>query len=407
MQVVIAIAALIGLALLSASAARRSMNNRLTGMAIAGLWGAAIVGAVLGADAVGLVDDRTRELATPLVMATLGWVGMMIGLQFRREVVARVPALVWRLVAIDAAVTLAVWCPIAAVLAWRAFDGAPFDAVIGAAAALGTGMLGWSSETRTIRSGGTAGPTPGEVTIRASGAVSSLFAVIVFGLALFGVIGVRRFLLEPSALGTGLVGAGAGLVLAILGGAMLGRMSLTLAGRSRGDQLVAFLGCLTLVAGIAAKFGVSAMLSATAVGILIGNSRGFGAREFERFLLRAEIATATLLGLLVGIGATIHVSAPELILAAAVVAWRIAVKPIVMRIAAGPAHRDREMMLGAIRPHPIALAIALGLTIRIDETVASGVCTVVIMAAVVSDLVAWALARVAPRPSAPEIRGPA
>jgi len=392
MKVVIAIAALIVIALLSTGATRSTMNNRFTSLAASGLWGAALLAALLGSGPVGLIDDRTRALATPLIMLTLGWVGMMIGLQFRRDVLARVPRVVWRLVALDTAVTIALWTPIAVALVWWCFEGERADSLLGATARLSVVVLGWSSATRPVRSPRAREITAGETAIRASGAIASLVAIAIYGISVFGVIGTRRAILEPDNLGNGLAGAAAGLALAILGGSLLGRFGFMLAARSRGDQLVVFLGVITLVAGIAAKMGVSSLFCAAAVGLIIGNSRGFGVREFERFLLRAEIATATFLGLLVGISANPDIGARELTIAGAIVAWRVIAKPLVVRACVGPTGGDPALTIGPIRPHPVALALALGVMIRTNDAVLSRTCMIVLISTIASDGIAWALA---------------
>lgn len=399
MQVVVAIAVLIGLALLSAGAARRSIGNRLAAMAVSGLWGAALVGVMLGPDATGLINQGTRqepgtrELATPLVMATLGWVGMMIGLQARRDVLRRVPAPVWRLVWMDALVTAAVWGPIAWMAVSWAFAEARADARVGVFVVLVASMLGWSSETRSVRAPGTARADEPEFAVRASGAIASIATVCVFGLGGFAVVAVRRRILDPDSVAIGVVGGVAWVVLAVVAGGVLGRLGLSLAGRSRGNQLVAFLGTLTLVAGVATKVGASAMLCCALVGAAIGNAKGFGAREFERYLFRAEITVATLLGLLVGIACSLEVRGPDAAVVAAMVGWRIVAKPWIARLGFGaPAGRD-VVRFGVMRAHPIGLAAALALTLMIGREESGRVCLMMVATTLVCDLSARWLSR--------------
>jgi hypothetical protein len=389
MNVVLAIAVLILLALVSAGVARRALGNRFAAMAVSGLWGAGLVGVVLGPRATGLVNAGTRDapgtldLATPLIMVTLGWIGMMVGLQVRRDVVPHIPRSAWRMVALDAAVTVLAWGPIVAVAVPWAMPDAELDARVGVSIALIAAMLGWSSETRSVRPLGVDGATSTERAVRSAGALSSILAIGVFGLGLIGVVGARRMLIDPDAVGIGVLGAAAGIVIAVVGGALLGRIGLSLAGRSRGNQLVAFLGTLTLVAGIAAKIGVSSLLCAGIVGTIIGNAKGFGAREFERYLLRAEIAVATLLGLLVGVVAASGAPGREMVLAGAIVAWRAIVKPMVAR-------RGSASAPMVVRAHPIGLAIALGLTLHVERSAGAQMCAIVLASALGADLVARA-----------------
>ena len=399
MQVVLAIAVLVGLALLSAGMARRAIGNRLAAMAVSGLWGAGIIGLLLGPSASGLINagtrdnPGTRDLATPLVVVTLGWVGMMIGLQVRRDVLKRVPAEVWRLVRIDALATILVWMPIAATLVWWAFDGTQADARLAVAVALVAALMGWSSETRSLRPEGLGHATIAEYAVRGSGALASIVAVCAFGAGVLGVDAVRRALVDPSFVAVGILGTISWLALIVIAGGLLGRLGLSLAGRSRGNQLVAFLGTVALVAGLAAKIGISSLLCAAIVGSIIGSARGFGAREFERYLLSAELAIATLLGLLVGVACTVDIHAADMVIAGAIVAWRIGVKPRLARLGAPELATDRALTLGAIRPHPVGLAFALALTLHIESGAAARAGTILIVSAIACDLCARILSR--------------
>lgn len=399
MQVVVAIAVLIGLALLSAGLARRSIGNRLAAMAVSGLWGAALVGVLLGPDAVGLINEGTREdpgtrdLATPLVMVTLGWVGMMIGLQARRDVLRRVPERVWRMVRTDALVTAAVWGPIAWMAVSWAFAGSRADARVGVFVALVASMLGWSSETRSVRAPGAERADEPEFALRASGAILSIATVCVFGVGAFAVVAVRRRILDPDSVLIGVVGGVAWVVLAVVAGGLLGRLGLSLAGRSRGNQLVAFLGTLTLVAGVATKVGASAMLCCALVGAAIGNARGFGAREFERYLFRAEITVATLLGLLVGIACSLDVRGPDAAVVAAMVGWRIVAKPWIARLGCEAQAGGDVVRFGVMRAHPIGLAVALALTLMIGREESGRACLMMVATTLVCDLSARGLSR--------------
>src|SRR5690606_16425031 len=247
MALFLSIAALLVLALLATSKRfYRLRRSRFGAAAIAGGWIATAVGVLLGPAAGGLITPDAVLRATPLLSVGLGWIGMLIGLQARRDVLARLPRSAWRLAGVDAAMSLA-GVGAAVALAALALEKPQTGEFAITLTLLVASAIGWSMETRSLGLSGTPLGEQRALALRASGGLGAIVAVAVFGVA-------AALLLAPPAgdaegaqrsvgfrfLALG-VACAIGVVLAVVA-----KFSLRLAGRRRDEMLVVFLGVVAL-----------------------------------------------------------------------------------------------------------------------------------------------------------------
>ncbi|MCA9310905.1 MAG: cation:proton antiporter, partial [Phycisphaerales bacterium] len=299
METFLAILVLMTLALVATSP-RFYRLRRLPAMSVlmSGGWLAIAAGVLLSPEGVDLISREALRNATPLLMMALGWIGFVIGLQARREVLVNVIRETARLLVIDVVVSVAVFGGVSLfiILRWTGHHEAAW--LMGPAGLLSAAALGWSMETRSLVRDRSPRAQHLALLLRAGGTLSSLAAILWFGI-----------LYElPHRVEGGLVldwtGAGfrlgLAILLAILMGA-LGQLAFRRAGRAREQQLVVSLGIVVFVAGLATELGASPLLASMLTGVVIANLSGKEFQRFERFIIQAEHVVAVLLALIAGL----------------------------------------------------------------------------------------------------------
>lgn len=327
MDVFIAILVLIAAGLLGTTKrAYRIRRSRPIALLVAGGWVSLLVGALLGPAVFGVIDREAVFQAVPLLGLGLGWIGLMVGLQLRLDLLRMLPRVVYAAAAVDTVVTILVFGAIVTftLIFWT--QRPEIGPLLLPAAFMITASLGWSLESRSLGAG--ADDTLA-LHLRASGALTGVVAILLFGLAaklvLPDEIAGRR--LAPGYMALKLAHS---VLLAVAVG-LIGRYMLRLAGRSKGSQFTVFLGIVAFLAGSAKQLDASPLITAMCAGAVIANTKSSAFREFEAFIFRAEHTFGILFGLLAGLMLE-PVFAPALLGgAAALVAARVAIKPFVFR----------------------------------------------------------------------------
>lgn len=399
MSLFLSAVALLTLALLASSKRfYRLRRSRLAAGAIAGGWIAVLVGVLLGPFASGLVSPDAVLRATPLLSVGLGWIGLMIGLQARRDVLTKLPRVIWRLSLIDAALSVV----IIGAIAWLAIASARGSLTQTpplAVALFATAAIGWSMETRSLGLDASSESQRHAVLLRASGGLCAILAVASFGI----VAGVLPSAVAP------VEGSEAGAFGSRLGAlalacaiapflALLAREAMRLAGRQRAEMLVVFLGVVALAAGISASLGVTPLLPAMITGATLANLRSTQASAdtavFGRFILQAEHVVATLFALLAGVLLDPRLTLVGLSVAGALVLARLLTKPALYAILSTEAPSDADAPSHAaarrapLRQSPVAMALAVSLFILAPEPASQRLLAIVVLVGLASDILA-------------------
>lgn len=324
-----------------------------------GKWLAAAAGLVIGQVGFGLVGERELVTIRPLGGVLLTWIGLIVGLQLSREVVARVPSALLRWSALDVALATAVGAATVWILSARP-DVDAWTASVGVAATLvATACLGWSPETRSLGLGHGRDGLMLATLVRAGAGLQAVLATAAFGVAAcvtdFGPDGELRF----EARGGLAVLATATLTAVVVGFScwlLMERLA-----RRPGERMVVTLGTIAILAGTAEWLHTTPLHSGLVCGAVLANLGGPGLRRLEIRLKDAEltlvVAVFLLAGLLLG-----PIDVPLLVaLVGLMLAIRIAGKPAVTALARLPGPPTWPVIRSiARRPAPIAVAIAVG-----------------------------------------------
>lgn len=361
-RVIIAVAIVVGVATLSLTrTSSRLRRHRSLALLLSSGWVAIALGVAVGTSGLRLIDARTINDARPLAMLALTWVGLIVGLQLRRAILTAIPSAVWRTVVVDVVATTTI-----ATLGWLALRARVTDApwLPFAVTAAAGGFLGWSPETRSFG-------------LRAAGGGARTFVQAGAGLAGVSlVLGVAvADLLAPAfedgglrSMGFVAMGTALGL-LAAVGTAIGARILLGRVQRHQPETLVVLLGMIALLSGVADRLDLSPLFVGAACGAAIANSHGASMRDLESTIARAEPALATVVFVMTGVllhGSHLGIA---LVVAAAIVAHRLALKPFLVRLALGPAapEIDRQIPLRGVTLREAPLALAVGCSIVLEH----------------------------------------
>jgi hypothetical protein len=258
---------------------------------------------------------------------------------------------------------------------------------------LGVVGIAWSVETRSIRVAESVGAERLAIYVRTIGSLSALLAVVVLGVwsvvRVETVAGVVRVDWERSG-----ITLAASLMLPVMVG-VLARFTLSLAGTSKSEQLVAFLGIVVFAAGIAAQLSVSPILAAMLTGVIVANLPGWHTSVFQRFIVQAEHVVAAIFALLAGVLMDPELSGRALALVGVLVLARILIKPLVLRGAlrgeargdeAGALPASSPLYLGPIRQHALAPALVVSVWLFRQDLVTRQVLAVVLLTGLVCEL---------------------
>lgn len=412
MALFLSIAALLVIALLATSKRfYRLRRSRFGAAAIAGGWLATGVGTLLGPAVGGLITTDAVFRATPLLSVGLGWIGLMVGLQARRDVLSKLPAVIWKLAGLDALLTVLV---IGAALFGLSMlikqpDAAGFTIAF---TLLAAASIGWSMETRSLGIESSVEGQKRAVLLRASGGLSAIFAVALFGLAAaILIVPAPEQLADgvPRSIAMRLLSLGCACAVGALL-AVVAKEALRLAGNHRAEMLVVFLGVVGLAAGISADLGVSPLLPAMITGATLANLRTSGPSDsiantavFGRFILQAEHVVATIFALLAGVLLDPRVFLPGAAVVATIVLVRILTKPAVFAMINPSSATDRDSSwlarTATIRQSPVAVALAVSLVVLASVEDAQRLLTIVVLVGIACDLLATIAARRRPAAS--------
>ncbi|MEO1130799.1 MAG: hypothetical protein AAFX05_13990, partial [Planctomycetota bacterium] len=255
---------------------------------------------------------------------------------------------------------------------------------------LACASISWSMETRSLRPGDDPGSKHLALLIRATGALGGVIAVTLFGL-LDSLTGRGEpWETSPDVLDS-VIRIISCLTLAVALG-LIGRWTLQLAGRSRDQQLVVFIGIVAFIAGIATQFRVAPLFGAMIVGMVIANLPGGDLRRFEQFILRAEHVVAAVFAMLAGVLLSPRIGMPGVALALAIAAARMLLKPTLLRFIltrGGEEHgaTDSALLIGPVRQSPLALAMGVTAYLLEPSVLSARLLTVIVLAGVVSDCI--------------------
>lgn len=299
MKFFLAILVIVTVALLSGSARfYRLRRSRFVVALLSGGWLFVGVGVLIGPAMIGAVEEAALARLTPVLAITLGWIGMTVGLQARRDVLRGLPRSLYACAAMDVAMSMMIF----GTLSWLILGmWAPHATVAQrwpAAVLLTTASVGWLLETRSLHANSSPASARLSLCVRGGGALASMAAVLIFGLFAHASARLPGGEIE-FAWGNAIVMASVTVLLAVMAG-LIGRFALRLAGGDRSELLLVFLGLVAIVAGSATSLGYSPLLASALAGAVIANLAGPALRRFERFILQAEYVIASLFSILAG-----------------------------------------------------------------------------------------------------------
>lgn len=360
----------------------RLQRHRWVAAFTAGGWFAMITGIVIGPRVLAVFNAEGTQALQPLLYITLAWIGLIVGLQLRRPLVAAIPTELARWIRLDTILSVLVGTAVA-IAWWRLMaPEASLGTILLPAVALAVAFIGWAPETRSLRPDLT--PRSGELAqlVQAGGGLGAVIAVLIFGLA-------NQFVrIDPD--GPIVIEPWLGLLELLLSAGvaiMLGTGARILLRRTSGaaqESLVITLALVLIGAGFAAELGLSPLLNGLIAGGVIANLRDPHLRDLERGLQSAEPAMAVLM--LVACGSLVsEIDLGEaMILGLAVASLRLLVKPLIARHAIGPGFPDLPprdpLFLGPARMPLVAIAIAIGPAIITRDPASETVLAAVMLA---------------------------
>lgn len=415
-RVLLGAAVIAAMSLVATSRRVRSLHRR---PAVAALLGGSApglaAGVVLGPFGLRLLAAEEVLALRPVVAACLGWIGVIVGMQLRREVLAAVPRFLWKWAIVDAAICggIALAVSMAIFSTWFVPESRSAAAMIVPVALVACAAIGWSPETRSIRTlairrGGASAPHAPEsapiegaaqlaILVQAGSGLLSAAAVVALGIAtqFVDTVGAAPVLVPLR----GVLDFGLGAVVAVVLGIGAGVL-LHLAGRARGSALVVLLGVTLVSVGVAVDLGYSALLTTVLTGAVVANLPFRPLRRFEDAMLRAEQPVALACGLLTGLLLDPRLGAWGVLLACALVALRLIAKPIIAdRSLSWTTHRAstdpvrRTVRATSIRQAPIALVLGLAVVVIEESPLTRTLLAVIAIVGVASNLAAFAATR--------------
>lgn len=393
MRILIALAILVTLALLASSKKLWSWRRSPIGaMLTTGGWLAVGVGVIIGPHGLEIVDEAHVETLRPLVLFCLGWVGLMVGLQMRRDLPKMLPPQPKRLAVVDFVLSILMVPGVTLAIIW--INQAHGDRLAAAMVAglFGACAIGWSAEVRSITVGHPERSAVANL-LRATSGLSSILAVVLYGM-LFMTVDHRSesmmMHLSFPHLAVGLLVSA--VVAAVVGG--LGFYLVKLAGRSPSEFLVVLLGTVTFIAGAAGTLGYSPLFVAMLCGVVIVNLPGELLQRFQRVIIDAEQPVAMTLMLVAGVLADPVLSQLGWVLVIALFVARFLVKVgvsgrAINRIA--DSHSADMVRTGPLRQAPLAIALITGFAISAHHLLTDSVLpagqlvTIVILVGLISE----------------------
>jgi hypothetical protein len=327
---------------------------------LGGGWIALLAGTLLGPGGFGLLHRESLIELRPLTQLGLAWIGLLVGLQMKRSLLALVPTTLWRWIAFDALIsfiTVAAWTFL--VLRWAA-PNATLRMVWPIASLAGAASIGWSGELRSLR-GLDARAVRVASLVQAGAGLGSVLAIVSSDLISFSPEGSRALM------ATLLVAAAAGFSLRAVLGSQVG---------SDGRLTLALLATLSLVAGAAAAMDATPLPGAFLLGIIVTNTQGGSMRRMERLVSESEPAVAAIFFLLAGVLLEGANAWWPWVVAGGVLLVRLVAKPMIAGMALRHAWKEpgaARLRSAVVRQAPIAIALGVAALQSHDGSVERGI----------------------------------
>jgi hypothetical protein len=326
---------------------------------LGGGWIALLAGTLLGPGGFGLLHRESLIELRPLTQLGLAWIGLLVGLQMKRSLLALVPTTLWRWIAFDALIsfiTVAAWTFL--VLRWAA-PNATLRMVWPIASLAGAASIGWSGELRSLR-GLDARAVRVASLVQAGAGLGSVLAIVSSDLISFSPEGSRALM------ATLLVAAAAGFSLRAVLGSQVG---------SDGRLTLALLATLSLVAGAAAAMDATPLPGAFLLGMIVTNTQGGSMRRMERLVSESEPAVAAIFFLLAGVLLEGANAWWPWVVAGGVLLVRLVAKPMIAGMALRHAWKEpgaARLRSAVVRQAPIAIALGVAALQSHDGSVERG-----------------------------------
>ncbi|MEQ9617400.1 MAG: hypothetical protein RLN60_05130 [Phycisphaerales bacterium] len=398
MKLFVASLIVISLALLASSKlAFRMRRSRLLTMLFSGGWITLGAGVLIQFASADLSSGEVLLDARPIIMTALGWIGLMVGMQARRDVLRSLPVRVWRMAIADSIACIALFGVFATAMLvlWsgRSFTETGALAVIEPALMLAAAGIGWSLETRSLSIDRDTHDEKASAMLRSSGSLCVIFAISIYGFFEL-LVGRTALLGESFDLLVALRQVVTTVALALSMG-FIGRYGLRVAGRHRPEQLIVFLGLVAFVAGIASQLGISPLFASMLTGVVIANLAGNDLRLFERFILQAEPIVGAVFALIAGLLLELRIGAVEIGFAMGIVALRALAKPMLWSaFGREPGTGSKGWVsIAPIRQGRLAIALGVSLFLVVPSDLTERLLTVIVLAGLICDLLTLAILR--------------
>ena len=216
-----------------------------------------------------LTSESITELG-PLLQLGLAWIGLLVGLQAKRAVMAEIPSVLWKWIAADCAASVIIGVVITGVtLIWIAPE-ATWGALCFPCMLVGCATIGWTAELRSLRGLDARSPRLGTLTQAGAG------LAVIIAITIHGIVSLNTSVLSDGtiALNPGWGSLGFIITLLVAGVcAMAMRLLLQRESWNDGRIIVSLIGTLALIAGVATVLDGSPMFGACALGVMIANMR--------------------------------------------------------------------------------------------------------------------------------------
>ena len=354
---------------------------------IGGGWMFFGVGLLLGPIGFHFLTNESLTELRPLLQLGLAWIGLLVGLQAKRAIMAQVPAVLWKWIAVDCVASACTGVIITAVtLIWIAPE-ATWGALCFPCVLIGCATIGWTAELRSLRGLDARSPRLGTLT-QAGAGLAVIIAIIIHG-----IVSLNTSVLSDGTIALNLGWGSLGFIITLLVAgvcAMAMRLLLQRESWNDGRIIVSLIGTLALIAGVATVLDGSPMFGACALGVMIANMRSGAMRKLERVITGSETAVASIFFLLAGAMVNPIVAWWPWIIAVIVLAFRVVFKVPVTRIFSGNMWIERgadSVHFATIRQAPIAIPLAIASLLERTDNVQSTMLLVVATVGVFSNVI--------------------
>ena len=224
-----------------------------------------VLGVLVGPQAFGLLPVEALDAFSPFLTLALGWVGVIVGMQFHLPALVRIPALRWQVASVEAVLTLTVVAGLIALTLYWMFDaslsaavvaGIAFGAVATASAPTGIEVVARRLSDR--------GPLVRQLELTA--AVDSVVAIVALGLLACVYHAPPLTGRPPTTTEWAVISIGLGVVSGAL-------FQLFLGSERESDRfIISLVGAVALASGAASYLQLSSLLVCMVMGATLANT---------------------------------------------------------------------------------------------------------------------------------------